>query len=152
MAEFDKNIVVLDRPNPLGYIMEGPIVSSDNLSFVSIAPIPLRHAMTVGELARYFNKFRLKKPAKLTIVPMKGYSRTRGLNGFWPKPLSPNITNEQSCFGYSFSGLLSEIKTFDVGMNTEKAFQYILFQKECIFLLKNGMNCEKYLNTCNLES
>lgn len=151
-AEFDKHIIVLDRPNPLGYIMEGPLVNSKNLSFVSIAPIPIRHALTVGELARYFNKYRLKKQAQLTIVPMKGYSRTRGLNGFFPKPLSPNINNLQSCICYSFTGILSEIKLFDVGMNTDKAFQYILLPERINFPLERWYELRKILNVSNIDS
>lgn len=61
MAEqHNKSVVVFDRPNPLGARMEGPVVESDLISFISAAAIPLRHGMTVGELARYFNRFVLE--------------------------------------------------------------------------------------------
>ncbi len=54
-AQEGKQVVVFDRPNPLGKTMEGPLVDPTLISFISIASIPLRHGMTVGELAEYFN-------------------------------------------------------------------------------------------------
>lgn len=124
-AEYDKKVVVFDRPNPLGMVMEGPLVDPALKSFISIAEIPLRHGMTMGELADYFNNFVLKKRALLTIVPMKDYQRTMNIAPFH-SPLSPNITTIHSCFGYSFLGLLGEIKPFHVGIGTEHAFQVAL--------------------------
>ena len=60
--KYNKKVIVLDRPNPLGARMEGPLVEPDLTSFISIASIPLRHGMTIGELARYFNQHVLEKP------------------------------------------------------------------------------------------
>ena len=124
-AEYDKPFVVLDRPNPLAGIMEGPLVDPDLISFISIAPIPLRHGMTIGEIAWYFNKHVLSKPAQLHVVKMKNYDRTQGFVGELMSQLSPNLQSLQSCYGYSFLGLLGEIEPFDVGVGTHMAFRCI---------------------------
>ncbi len=119
-----KKVVVFDRPNPLGKAMEGPLVEPELISFISIAAIPLRHGMTVGELAEYFNKHLLEEKAALTVVPMSGYDRMQGLDQLHA-PLSPNIASKESCHGYCFLGLLGEIKPFDVGVGTAYSFQLI---------------------------
>ena len=75
----NKRVVVFDRPNPLGKTMEGPLVDPALISFISIASIPLRHGMTVGEFAEYFNNHVLEKRAGLTVIPMKEYDRAYGL-------------------------------------------------------------------------
>lgn len=124
-AEYDKPFVVLDRPNPLASIMEGPLVEPDLTSFISIAPIPLRHGMTIGEIAWYFNKHILTKPAQLHVVKMKHYDRTQGFVGELMHQLSPNLQSLQSCYGYSFLGLLGEVEPFDVGVGTHMAFRCI---------------------------
>ncbi len=68
-------LIVLDRPNPLnGVAIEGPLVEPGLESFVGIAAIPIRHGLTVGELARYFNAVAALG-AELTVVPMRGWRR-----------------------------------------------------------------------------
>jgi uncharacterized protein YbbC (DUF1343 family) len=125
-AEYDKPYVVFDRPNPLAGIMEGPLVEPNLISFISIASIPLRHGMTIGELARYFNKHVLQqKPVKLHVIKMKNYDRNCGFVGELMHQLSPNLQSLQSCYGYSFLGLLGEIEPFDVGVGTHMAFRCI---------------------------
>jgi len=116
-------LIVLDRPNPLGIIMEGAVSSIEN-SFLASVPIMLRHAMTMAEIARYCNSHVLTKPAQLHIVPLKDYSRKRQVAKLIA-PLSPNIQNVQACEGYSFLGLLGEIQPFDVGVGTKDAFRII---------------------------
>jgi len=64
-ALYDKTVVVFDRPNLLGPYMEGALVASSLKSAISYASIPVRYGMTIGELALYFNKKILKKPAKV---------------------------------------------------------------------------------------
>jgi uncharacterized protein YbbC (DUF1343 family) len=132
-AAFGKQVIVCDRPNPLGGIMEGPLVEKDLQSFISIAPIPLRHGLTIGEVARYFNTAVLEAPAVLHVVPMKGYCRFAGIPGELLAPLSPNIPCKASCYGYSFLGLLGEIQPFYVGVGTEKPFQLIMLPKKLQF-------------------
>ena len=125
-AEYDKPYVVLDRPNPLAGVIEGPLVEPDLISFISIASIPLRHGMTIGELAHYFNKHVLQqKPAQLHVIKMTNYDRSRGFVGELMHQLSPNLQSLQSCYGYSFLGLLGEVEPFDVGVGTHMAFRCI---------------------------
>lgn len=123
-AKYKIPLLVTDRPNPLGGLMEGPLVDPTLVSFISIAPIPLRHGMTIGELALYFNKQFFKNDVSLTVVPMQKY--TRSLQDFtFFKPLSPNLLNKNAIYGYSFLGLVGEIEPFDVGVGTPYAFQQI---------------------------
>ncbi len=69
-------VIVCDRPNPIGgATIEGPTLEPQFESFVGQFPIPLRHGMTIGELASLFNTF-LTKPATLDVIPMTGWSRT----------------------------------------------------------------------------
>jgi len=127
-AEHDKLFVVLDRPNILGNRIEGPLLSMDvaeKKSFIAAAHIPLRHGMTIGELATYFNNHVLEKPLRLEIIKMHGYHRQTTLPSTLAYNLSPNIINKQSCYGYSFLGLLGEVRPFDVGLGTSHPFSTI---------------------------
>lgn len=126
----NKLFVVFDRPNPLGVAMEGPVVEDKLRSFISIAGIPLRHGMTVGELAWYFNSHELKEPARLQVVKMKNYNRAELVCDNLPAPLSPGLRTKQACYGYSFLGLLGEIAPFGIGLNTEGRFQVIALPKK----------------------
>jgi len=76
-AENGIECIVLDRPNPInGLDIEGPILDYPRFSsFVGLYPIPVRHGMTIGELAQLFNDRYLEKKAKLTVVPMEGWRR-----------------------------------------------------------------------------
>jgi uncharacterized protein YbbC (DUF1343 family) len=121
-STYAKPIIVLDRPNPLGARMEGPLVEDQHKSFISVASIPLRHGMTIGELACYFNTQVLEKKAQLYIVPMQHYDRTLGLTIPYT-PLSPNLPNKKACYGYSLLGLLGEVRPVDIGLGTPFAMQ-----------------------------
>lgn len=118
----DKNIVIFDRPNFLGPVVTGPVVESPLISFISIAPIPLRYGLTVGELARYYNRYFFEQKAKLYVVSMRDYDALwrPTINNF--VALSPNIQTAQACYGYSFLGILGEVRPFDMGIGTDKAF------------------------------
>ncbi len=123
-ARDHKKLVVFDRPNPLGGIMEGPLVESACHSFISIAAIPLRHGLTIGELAHYFNKYECPQKVRLQVVPLSGYQRNNYPFSGILAPLSPNLQSLLACQGYSFLGLLGEISPFEVGINTAHAFRY----------------------------
>lgn len=125
-ARHHKSLVVFDRPNPLGRIVEGPLVDAELKSFIGVAPIPLRHGMTVAELARYFNKNCFDNKADLRIAPMIGYQSTQHNVAQCAMNLSPNIQSLQACYGYSFLGLLGEIRPFDLAIGTPLAFQCIM--------------------------
>ncbi len=137
LARVHKPIIVLDRPNPItGYIIEGPVLDSSlanpedptpgrpGLAF-ALWPIPLRHGMTIGELALYFNDV-LKIRADLHVVPVQGWRRDVwfDLTGLpWVKP-SPNMPSLQSAMLYP--GLVAfEATNLSVGRGTPEAFQRI---------------------------
>ncbi len=97
-AESGIDFIVLDRPNPInGELLEGPVLEYPEFSsFVGLYPIPERHGMTVGELARMFNDKFLDKKANLTVVPMQGWRRTMwfddtGLPWVIPSPNMPAL-------------------------------------------------------------
>jgi uncharacterized protein YbbC (DUF1343 family) len=103
--KYNKPIVVLDRPNPLGgLIADGPVLEDKYKSFVGVDNLPMTHGMTAGELAQFFNR---KIGAELHVVPMEGYTRDMifqdtGLKWVQSSPLIPDL---QSVFGYSATGL-----------------------------------------------
>lgn len=125
VAHEKKHLIVLDRPNPLGPHMEGPLVEEKYISFVAAASIPVRHGMTIGELARYFNRFVLKDRARLSVVPMRYYDRSKGFNGAFLALLSPGIREEGAVYGYSFLGLLGEVRPFNFKRGPNKKYQCI---------------------------
>jgi len=151
-AQYNKIIVVLDRPNLLGSCIEGPLVETKLKSVVSCAPIPLRYGITVGELAKYYNNQIAKQKAKLYIVPMKNYIRDSHFANRMLTLLSPGLRTIESCYGYSFLGLLGEIKPFDVGLKTEKPFQYIALPETIEFPRYKWQELHKLLQTCGINS
>jgi len=97
-AEAGIDYVVLDRPNPItGRLTEGPILEYPAFSsFVGLYPVPLRFGLTIGELARLYNDRFLEKKARLTVVPMEGYTRDMwfdetGLPWVIPSPNMPTL-------------------------------------------------------------
>ncbi len=101
-AEFDKKIIVLDRPNPIGGDkIEGNLLRPDCSSFVGLYPLPMRHGMTLGELALLINS-EYGIGADLTVVPVKGWKRTTLMRdtGFpWVSP-SPNMPTPETALVY----------------------------------------------------
>lgn len=151
-AEHNKPFVVLDRPNPLGHRMEGPISPHSSTSFIAVAPIPLRHGMTIGELARYFNNHRLEKKVKLHVVKLKNFERTMGHPGDLLAPLSPHINSKQACFGYSFLGLLGEVRPFDTGLGTDKAMHCLALPEKVPFKAAQWKRLQALLKSHHLDS
>lgn len=95
-------VIVLDRPNPLtGARVQGPVLDPRFSSFVGIAPVALRHGMTLGELALYLNEvYRFR--AKLKVIPMKGWAREMWFDqtGLAWVPPSPNLPTFESALVY----------------------------------------------------
>jgi SSS family transporter len=119
-------VVVLDRPNPIGGAWtQGPVSDIGRDSYVNVAPVPVRHGMTLGELARYFNEeFHLH--ATLTVVAMTGWQRgdwfdATGLT--WTNP-SPNLRSLQEAVLYPAVGLI-ETSNISVGRGTDTPFEYV---------------------------
>lgn len=103
--QYGKSVIVLDRPNPLGgEIVEAPVLEDAFETFVGVDNLPMAHGMTVGELARFFNR---EIDADLTVVPMEGYTRDMIFQdtGLEWIPTSPNIPDIDSVFGYMATGL-----------------------------------------------
>jgi uncharacterized protein YbbC (DUF1343 family) len=124
-AENDKRVVILDRPNPLnGTSVEGPVLDYDALgSFVNYYPLPIRHGMTLGELARLLNE---DIGAELEIVRSEGWSREMrwpqtGLP--WIAP-SPNLRTPTQVLLYPAVGLL-EATPVSVGRGTDAPFELL---------------------------
>lgn len=103
--KYNKPVLVLDRPNPVGgLIVEGPVMEDPYITFVGVDSLPMAHGMTAGELAQFFNR---KIGADLKVIAMEGYSREMvyqdtGLS--WVQT-SPNIPDLDSVFGYMATGL-----------------------------------------------
>lgn len=136
-ARVHKPFIVLDRPNPItGYIIEGPVLDSalanpedptpgrPGLAY-ALWPIPLRHGMTIGELALYYNDV-MKIHADLHVVPMQGWRRDVwfDLTGLPWVPPSPNMPSLQSAMLYP--GIVAfEATNLSVGRGTLEAFQHV---------------------------
>lgn len=92
----DMEIMVLDRPNPLGGIhVEGPSLDPAYHSFVGVFPVPVRHGLTTGELAHFYRDYR-KLDISLSVIPMQGWNRTMlfpdtGLPWVPPSPNMPSF-------------------------------------------------------------
>jgi uncharacterized protein YbbC (DUF1343 family) len=119
-------VFVLDRPNPInGVDVEGPIADADKLSFTAYHRVPVRHGMTIGELARLFNEQR-KLGCDLRVIQMVGWRRTMWLdetNLVWVNP-SPNMRSLTEATLYPGVGLL-ETTNVSVGRGTDTPFEVI---------------------------
>jgi uncharacterized protein YbbC (DUF1343 family)/CubicO group peptidase (beta-lactamase class C family) len=119
---------VLDRPNPItGVRVEGPLMDPGNKSFVGyMAGEPVRHGMTVGELAKMFNAEN-KIGANLTVIPMQDWQRGDwfdSTNLTWINP-SPNMRSLNAAMLYPGLCLLEYSKNFSVGRGTDAPFEQI---------------------------
>lgn len=121
-SEFDMDLIVLDRPNPLGgYRIEGNIIEEEYKSFVSYYKIPYVYGLTCGELANWINDdiySKTNKKCKLTIVKMDGWKRWmkfRDTGLSWVLT-SPNVPYEETPFYLVASGVLGELITFGIGI------------------------------------
>jgi uncharacterized protein YbbC (DUF1343 family) len=124
-AEQHKKVIVLDRPNPNGFYVDGPVLDSAFASFVGMDPVPLVHGMTMGEYARMINgEGWLKNDVKcdLTVIPCLGYDHSR----YYELPIkpSPNLPNMAAVYLYPALGLF-EGTVVSVGRGTDLPFQCI---------------------------
>ena len=124
-ARHGLRVVVLDRPNPIGGAVEGPRLDAASLGFTGYFPAPVRHGLTLGELARLFNGER-EIGATLEVVPMRGWTRARwfdetGLS--WVDP-SPNLRNLHQALLYPGIGAI-EGANLSVGRGTDNPFEQI---------------------------
>ena len=122
-AENDLPVIVLDRPNPNGHYIDGPVLDTAYRSFIGMHPIPVVYGRTIGELARMINGERwIPRPCDLTVIPCSGYDHTR-MYALPVKP-SPNLPNLRSVLLYP--GLcFFEGTPFSVGRGTDRQFQVV---------------------------
>jgi uncharacterized protein YbbC (DUF1343 family)/CubicO group peptidase (beta-lactamase class C family) len=125
-AKAGKPIVVLDRPNPItGAYVQGPVSDAGQESFVNYQPVPVRHGMTIGELAKLYNSERHIN-ANLTVVPMKGWMRGDWFDStgqVWVNPWA-NLRSLEGAALYPGVALL-ERTNVSVGRGTDTPFQLI---------------------------
>jgi uncharacterized protein YbbC (DUF1343 family)/CubicO group peptidase (beta-lactamase class C family) len=125
-AKANKEIVVLDRPNPIsGAFVQGPVADAGRESFVNYWQTPVRHGMTVGELARMFNAERAIH-ANLTVVPMQGWIRGDWFDStgeLWVNP-SPNMRSLTEAALYPGIGMI-ESSNISVGRGTDTPFELV---------------------------
>ena len=122
-AENDISVIVLDRPNPNGFYVDGPVLKTENQSFVGMHQVPVVYGMTIGEYAKMVNgEGWLKNGIRcdLTVIPINKYNR----NAIYELPVrpSPNLPNWESVYLYPtlcfFEGTIVSI-----GRGTETPFQ-----------------------------
>ena len=122
-AENDIPVIVLDRPNPNGFYIDGPILEKENSSFVGLHQVPVVYGLTIGEYAQMVNgEYWLKDSLQcnLTVIPLGNYDR----NNIYELPTkpSPNLPNWESVYLYP-SLCFFEGTTVSVGRGTESPFQ-----------------------------
>src|SRR5690606_17098103 len=125
VAERGIPMVVLDRPNPLGDTVQGPVLRDEERSFINHFPLPLRHGMTLGELARLF-RAELGMALDLQVVAMEGWCRCAyyaETDLAWTAP-SPNLPTADHTVLYPAVGLV-ESTNLSVGRGTPTPFQVV---------------------------
>ena len=124
-AEFDKEMIVLDRPNPNGFYIDGPVLNIEYQSFIGMHQIPIVHGLTVGELALMINGeawLNNGLQCKLEVIACKNYNH----DVLYSLPIapSPNLPNMNSVYLYPYLGLF-EGTNVSVGRGTDQPFQQL---------------------------
>jgi uncharacterized protein YbbC (DUF1343 family) len=124
-AENNVDVIILDRPNPNGYFVDGPLLDMAHTSFVGMHPVPIVHGMTVGEYARMINgESWLANGVKCNLKVVRVFNYNHTLRYQLPIAPSPNLPNMASIYLYP-SLCLFEGTTFSMGRGTDKPFQVI---------------------------
>ncbi len=125
-AQANVQVIVLDRPNPItGSFVQGPMSQADMLNFNNYYPVPLRHGMTLGELAQFYNSEK-KLGAQLRVIPMQGWLRGDWFDStgiVWVNP-SPNLRSINEATLYPGVGLI-ERTNVSVGRGTDTPFELL---------------------------
>lgn len=124
-AEQEKPMIVLDRPNPNGHYVDGPVLDMKYKSFVGMHPVPIVHGLTVGEYAQMINGQKWLKggiQCNLTVIPMKGYDHSSKYT--LPVKPSPNLPSTESITLYP-SLCLFEGTTYSLGRGTDLPFECV---------------------------
>ena len=131
--EFGKHLIILDRPNPNGHYVDGPVLEAPYKSFVGMQPVPVVYGMTIGEYAqmiyeeewldaRYYAVAGKHEKFEMTVIPCNNYTHTTKYD--LPVKPSPNLPNIQSIWLYP-STCFFEGTTLSLGRGTDKQFQVI---------------------------
>ncbi|OGU61238.1 MAG: hypothetical protein A2X64_06665 [Ignavibacteria bacterium GWF2_33_9] len=132
-VNLDKEIYILDRPNPLGgIIVDGNLLEEDYKSFIGIVPVTYLHGLTIGEIASmiigegWLGKNAKENACKLSIIKMDGWERWMQWEdtGLMWIPTSPNIPSVDAIRGAAMLGWIGELSLFSVGIGTNLPFQY----------------------------
>ncbi|MDG1701493.1 MAG: DUF1343 domain-containing protein [Opitutae bacterium] len=138
--ENDVEVVVLDRPNPLGgNKIDGPLLEKEWKSYVGAFPVPYLHGLTIGELAilaksmpNWMNiESNLRRQGRLKVIPMRGWERSM----LWPEthlnwiPTSPYIPSFAAVLGYAMTGLGAQEGSFSHGIGTPYPFRLLSHKK-----------------------
>ena len=124
-AENNIELIVLDRPNPNGHYIDGPVMAKESMSFVGLHPVPIVYGMTIGEYAKMINGEKWLKNnlnCKLKVIEISNYDRNKKYKLTF-KP-SPNLPNQKSINLYP-SLCFFEQTPVSVGRGTIKQFQVI---------------------------
>lgn len=124
-AKEKKRVIVLDRPNPLGGTIQGPVLKSEFKSFIGLYELPLRHGLTIGEFARFINSTQHIE-CDLEVIPMKGWHRRQlwqdtGLPWVQTSPLIPTA---ETALLYGVTGVCGD-SNLSVGVGTAKPFYFV---------------------------
>lgn len=119
-AEYGLPVVVLDRPNPNGDKVDGPVLETKYRSGVGALPVPVLHGLTMGEIARMAVGEGWAAPCRLTVVPCRNY--THSTEYLLPVAPSPNLPTQRAVYLYA-SLCLFEGTPVSVGRGTEKPFE-----------------------------
>ena len=124
-AENNKEVIILDRPNPNGFYVDGPVMEDEYKSFVGMHNVPIVHGMTVGEYSKMINGEKWLKngiQCDLTVIACEGYDHSK----FYELPVkpSPNLPNMRAIYLYP-TLCLFEGTDISVGRGTDKQFQVI---------------------------
>ncbi len=123
-AEQYKPLLVLDRPNPNGYYVDGPVLDTTYHSFVGMHPVPVVHGMTVGEYSKMLNGERWlnnKIQCSLTVITCLHYTHKTGYS--LPIKPSPNLPNMNAIYLYPSLCFFEGTNAVSLGRGTDKPFQ-----------------------------
>lgn len=124
-AENDIQVIVLDRPNPNAYYVDGPVLDKKWSSFIGMHPVPVVYGMTIGEYAQMINgEYWLQNRVQchLTVIPLENYTHQTRVH--LPIPPSPNLRSDDAIDVYP-SLCLFEATTVSVGRGTDSPFEVI---------------------------
>lgn len=124
-AKLGKEVLIFDRPNPLGGKMEGPILKPEWSSFIGLYQLPLRHGLTIGEFAGYINAEQ-KLNCRLHIIPLANWRRHmywKDTKLFWVMT-SPLIPTADTAYMYGVTGVAGDTN-LSVGVGTSKPFYFV---------------------------